>query len=82
MTSSGQSELFGKSLETFLEVIENTGFDVIGGGVGKKFEVVPTNSFFSNWLNFGKYKVTKGASGDCISREFGFHGEGLTHLEL
>ena len=79
--SSGQSELFGKSLEAFLEVIENTGFDVIGGGVGKSFEVGPTNSFFSNWLNFGKYKVTKGASGDCISREFGFHGQGLTHLE-
>jgi len=64
-------------LETFLEVIENTGFDVIGGGVGVSLEVGPTNSFFNNWLNYGKYKVTKGGSGDCISREFGFHGQGL-----
>ena len=67
-------------LETFLEVIDNTGFDVIGGGVGvslEKFPVGPSNSFFNNWLNYGKYKVTKGGSGDCISREFGFHGQGL-----
>ena len=64
-------------LETFLEVIENTGFDIIGGGVGVDLEVGPSNSFFNNWLNYGKYKVTKGANGNCISREYGFYGQGL-----
>ena len=60
-----------------LEVIENTGFDIIGGGVEQGFEVGPSLSYFSNWLNFGKYKIKKGTSGDCISREFGFYGQGL-----
>ena len=63
-----------------LEVIENTGFDIIGGGVEQGFEVGPSLSFFSNWLNFGKYKIKKGTSGDCISREFGFYGQGLSLL--
>ena len=70
----GESEL---RLETFLEVIENTGFDIIGGGVEVDLEVGPSNSFFNNWLNYGKYKVTKGANGNCISREYGFYGQGL-----
>ena len=60
-----------------LEIIENTGFDIIGGGVEQGLEVGPTLSFFSNWLNFGKYKIKKGTSGDCISRQFGFYGQGL-----
>ena len=64
-------------IERFLEIIENTGFDVIGGGVEEGFKVGTNLSFFNNWLNYGKYKVTKGAHGDCISREFGFHGKGF-----
>ena len=64
-------------LETFIEVIENTGFDIIGGGVEVDLEVGPSNSFFNNWLNYGKYKVTKGSNGNCISREYGFYGQGL-----
>ena len=64
-------------LETFLEVIENTGFDIIGGGVGEDLDFGPSNSFFMNWLNYGKYRVTKGANGNCISREYGFYGQGL-----
>ena len=60
-----------------LEVIENTGFDIIGGGVEQGFEVGASQSFFSNWLNFGKYKIKKGTSGDCISRQFGFYGQGF-----
>ena len=63
------------SLEKFLDVIENTGFDLIGGLVGGESMIVgPSNSFFNNWLNYGNYKIKKGASGNCISREFGFRG--------
>merc|ERR1712131_44693 len=65
----------GTSLEKFLDVIENTGFDPIGGLVGGESMIVgPSNSFFNNWLNYGNYKIKKGASGNCISREFGFRG--------
>ena len=69
-------------IEKFLEIIENTGFDLIGGGVGEGFQVGTSLSFFNNWLNYGKYKVTKGVHGDCVSREFGLHGQGFQSYAL
>ena len=65
------------NLTEMLEIIEKTGFDIIGGGLGEPLNIGTSKSFANNWLNHGKYRVQKGKKGDCIKREFGFYGEGF-----
>ena len=60
-----------------MDIIENTGFDIIGGGLGEPLHVGSNKSFFNNWLNHGKYRVQKGSNGYCLKREFGFYGNGF-----
>ena len=66
---------------SLLDIIEKTGFDIIGGGLGEPLHVGSNKSFFNNWLNHGKYRVEKGSKGYCLKREFGFYGEGFDHFE-
>ena len=61
-------------LEKMLDIIEKTGFDIIGGGLGEPLHVGTNKSFFNNWLNHGKYHIQKGKKGYCLKREFGFYG--------
>ena len=60
-----------------MDIIERTGFDIIGGGLGEPLNIEPNDSYFNNWLNHGKYRIQKGTNGYCVKREFGFHGEGF-----
>ena len=68
------------NLEKMLEIIEKTGFDVIGGGLGENLHLGPNDSYFNNWLNHGKYRIQKGANGDCVKRDFGFYGQGFQNI--
>ena len=62
---------------SLLDIIEKTGFDIIGGGLGEPLHVGSNKSFFNNWLNHGKYRIQKGTNGYCLKREFGFYGHGF-----
>ena len=53
-------------VEKFLEIITETGFDIIGGGMGQ--------NHFSPWQEFGRYEVTKGPDGSCVARQNGDYG--------
>ena len=64
------------NLEIFLDIIEKTGFDLIGGGVG--------TTSLNTWRRHGKYKVKRGSSGYCVNRENGFYGtlEGFKNCQV
>ena len=74
----GFKPIFG----SLIEIIESTGFDIIGGGLGENLNIEPNDSYFNNWLNHGKYRIQKGAKGYCVKREFGFHGKGFQYSLL
>ena len=60
--------LFNKDtkVEKFIEIITETGFDIIGGGVGQ--------NTVSSWANIARYEITRGSTGHCITRRNGFYG--------
>ena len=64
-------------IDEMLQIIEDSGFDIIGGGLGEPLVVDSKKSSFNNWLNHGKYHVQKGNNGHCLKREYGFYGHGF-----
>lgn len=56
------------NLPAFLSIIETSGYDVIGGGVGM--------NHLNAWRSYAKLKIEKGTfeEGFCIKREKGFYG--------
>ena len=64
------------NLDSFLDIIEKTGYDLIGGGVG--------TTSLNTWRRHGKYKVKRGSTGYCVNRENGFYGtlEGFKNCQV
>ena len=60
--------LFNKhtQVERFLDIIGKTGFDIIGGGVGRRT--------LNEWRKIARYDIQRGGSGHCVSRRDGFYG--------
>ena len=54
------------NLEKMLDIIQHTGFDIVGGGFGK--------STLTQWGSMARYQVQHGQSGHCLTRHAGFHG--------
>ena len=72
--TSNENETVRGSL---LDIIEKTGFDIIGGVAGEPLHVGLGHGWANDWLNHGKYRIQEGTSGYCLKRDFGFYGLGF-----
>ena len=66
--TNGYSSLDFKVLMTFKVQLQGL-IQFLGGAVGRQS--------LTNWSNYGKYRVIRGADGYCVNRESGFYGQGL-----
>ena len=63
-----------------MDIIESTGFDIIGGVAGLPLDIGLGKGWANDWLNHGKYHVKQGNIGYCLHRDYGYYGLGFQHF--